>query len=655
MALNLQYLMLKNRMIELNDQMNAVADMLFVPKPNPYARLALFQKDPPHSVEDAAGKLVGSMGYILAMEMCDKTGENADSLEEAEAWHMLGEFISEMYENELKKEGKIRLSTSYATDLAAGPEDSTEDSIEEAKGIQESFSLNITLNEKQKMAEEFAFNGKSFCLIGPAGSGKTTTQRAVSKALWNSGKLLTSNFKPAGAGSDVSAPSIAFCAFTRRAAGNLRKAIHKDAELAEIFKHNIMTVHALLEYAPEFYTDANGEQKFRFAPRRNARNPLNITHLVIEEASQIGAYDLWQKLYEALPPNVQIIFIGDINQLPPAFGPSILNYALIQLPIVELTETYRNQGIVLENAHHILKGEALEENNDFRIIRGNKPIQLGQQQMSSVCNKLLKAMMDSIGDDGLPEYDPDHDMVLSSFNVQPMGTDNMNAWIAQTLGEKRGAVVHEVIAGFKKHYLAVGDKVMVNKRDGVIKDIYRNPDYFGKEPQLAGKDLSRFGERIVGAASGISLDDIENSGIDYSAFSLEKLEEEKMERKQQASHCLVVDYGDGYEEEISAVGDLSDAAFSLGYCLTVYKAQGSEWRKVIILMHKDHTVQLFRESFYTAVTRARTKVDIVAKDYLITSTIARQRIKGNTLKDKLAFFNSGINNTVDVQILKKEN
>jgi ATP-dependent exoDNAse (exonuclease V) alpha subunit len=71
-------------------------------------------------------------------------------------------------------------------------------------------------------------------------------------------------------------------------------------------------------------------------------------------------------------------------------------------------------------------------------------------------------------------------------------------------------------------------------------------------------------------------------------------------------------------------------------------------------MHKDQSVQLFRESFYTAITRARTKVDIIAKDYLIDKAIASPRIKGNTLKDKLAFFNSGINNTVDVQILKTE-
>lgn len=651
--MNFKYLTLVKRMAEMNEQMNAVQAALSTPQEaynpyNPYNKISLFNGNAPRNYIDTASTLVASMGYESSIQVADSFGEKATTSEEMKAWSDLSEFIAEMYEQTKIKEGKIH--SVKKDDLSSDPDD--ENVPEAPKGIQESFALNIVLNEKQRAAEEFAFAGKSFCLIGPAGSGKTTTQRAVSKAMLNSGSLDTTTFKVQGLGITVSAPSIAFCAYTRRAAGNLRKAIHKDPELEEAFRHNVMTIHALLEYQPEYYFDqVEGKEKFRFAPKRHANNPLTITHLVIEEASQIGAYDLWQKLYDALPENVQIIFIGDINQLPPAFGPSILNYALMQLPIVELTEVYRNQGIVLENAHHVLKGEMIEEDKDFRIISGKKPTQLGQEQMSIVTYKLLKAMTESIGDDGLPEYSIEHDMVLASFNVQPMGTDNMNNWIAQFAGEKRDAVVHEVIAGFKKHYLAVGDKVMVNKRDGIIKDIFRNPDYHGKEPQIAGKDLSRFGHRMVGKDADISFEDLEGT-LDYSSFSLEQLENEKGERKQQASHCVVVDYGDGLEEELSAAGDFGPAAFSLGHCLTVYKAQGSEWRKVIFLMHKDHSVLLFREAFYTAITRARTKVDIISKMFLIEKAIKSPRIKGNTLKDKLAFFNSGINDTVDVRILK---
>lgn len=516
------------------------------------------------------------------------------------------------------------------------------------KGTQESFALNITLNPKQQMAGEMAEAGKSFCLIGAAGTGKTTAQRAVAEKLLQDNKLSVSRFRTYdedGKRQYVSAPSIAFCAYTRRAAANLQKAVHKSPLLKEKLQNNIMTIHALLEFEPETYQDYNDEgklvDKFRFVPRRTAANPLDITHLVIEEASMLDAYTLWTQLYDALPAGVQIIFIGDINQLPPVFGPSILNYALVQLPIVELTEVYRNQGIVLENAHNILGGKKLAEDQNFVVVRGKSQVQVGQQKLATILGNLFNQWLDMTGSDGLPEYDPNDCIILSPFNKQDCGTTNLNNWIAQHLGQRRNAIVHEIIAGFSKLYLAVGDKVMVNKMDGVITDIYRNPNYHGKEPQIAGSDLTRFGMRVLGQSGQDALDDI---AIDYSTFSLEALEQEKGERKQQASHEVVVTLDNGDIEHLSGAGDFSEQKFSLGYALTVHKAQGSEWRKVFIILHKDHATMLYRELFYTAVTRARTKVTIVAKDGVIDKAIGNQRIKGNSIRDKIEFFNAGVLN-----------
>lgn len=509
-------------------------------------------------------------------------------------------------------------------------------------GSTESFSMDIVLNEKQLLAKDMAMAGKNYVLIGPAGSGKTTAQRAVAEALLEDARLGISTFKTYGITGNrqyVQAPSIAFCAYTRRAASNLAKAVLKSPLLAKELPNNIMTIHSLLEFEPDEYWDnVEGKQKFRFAPRKTAENPLDITHLVIEESSMLGL-DLWDQLYEALPAGVQIIFIGDINQLPPVFGPSILNYALVQLPIVELTETYRNQGVVLENAHHILKGEPIVEDANFTVIRGKTPTTVGQQKMSFMLGAVFKQLSNTIDPtDGLYAYDPEDCIILSPFNKQDLGTDNMNKWIAQFLGEKRGAIVHEMIAGFSKLYLAEGDKVMFNKRDCVITEIKRNADYHGREPQLPGSDLTRFGVRVLGMGQEDSLEDL---SLDYTNFSLDDLAQEKAERKQQCTHAVTVTYDDGSYDTLTAVGDFGPQVFSLGYALTVHKAQGSEWRKVFIILHKDHAVALYRELFYTAVTRARTKVTIIAKDPTIAKAITNQRIKGNNLADKLEFFNSG--------------
>lgn len=512
----------------------------------------------------------------------------------------------------------------------------------------ESFALNITLNEKQLAAKEMAFAGKSFCLIGAAGTGKTTAQRAIAESLLLDSRLSVSNFKAydrtTGARKYVSAPSIAFVAYTRRAASNLAKAILKSPVLAEQLQNNIMTIHSLLEYEPETYfaTNEEGEtvEKFRFAPMRTENYPLDITHLVIEESSMVGVSDLWPKLFAALPMGVQIIFIGDINQLPPVFGPSILNYALVQLPIIELTQGYRNQGVVLENAWNILEGKMVVETDNWQIIRGKKPVHTGQDTMSHQLGNLFKIMYDDIGEDGFRGYDPEDCIVLSPFNKQGLGTVTMNKYIAQFLGEMRGAVVHEVIAGFNKHYLAIGDKVMWNKVDMIIESIELNPQYYGKVAQTPGVDLTRFGHRNLGSHTGYD-PFADSEKTDYSNFNLASMLEEKGERKQQASHIIHVVDAEGRQQKISNVGDLGEQVFTLGYVLSVHKSQGSEWRKVFIILHKDHATMLYRELFYTACTRARTDIVVIAKDVTIKKAIDQQRIKGQSLQDKLEFFNSG--------------
>lgn len=658
------------KIIEVNDQQNSFIKLLLAQKKaskTVYSRLTLLQSEPSTlTMEEAAGKMVEAFGYDEAFELAESFSDTSIDSKEQYAWEILSEFLGQMAHAASKPivSNRVILDKTGDDDLGA---DSIDDSLLSQKeldklhGVQESFSLDIVLNEKQLAGVELAEAGKSFCFIGPAGCGKTTGQRSIASILHKSGKFGATNFRVAGQNVSVSAPSIAFVAYTRRAASNLRKAVHKDPELAEVLQHNIMTVHALLEYAPETYWDSvEMKEKFRFAPRRTADNPLTITHLVIEEASMIGL-DLAEKLYDALPAGVQIIFIGDINQLPPVFGPSILNFALTQLPIVELTEVYRNQGIVLENAHNILRGESIIEDENYQIIRGSSDVQHGQSKTAIGIKRVFETLFVTKGKDGLMEYDPETDIVLSPFNKQGgrgeaspfhLGTDSLNNTLAQFIGEARNAVVHEIIAGFSKLYLAVGDKVMVNKRDGVIIEINRNHSYAGREPQYPGADLSRFGTRIIGRDANVDFDDFGAEEINYDNFSLEQLENDTAERKMQASHSVVVDFGEGLTETISGAGDFSPQVFSLGYALTVHKSQGSEWRKVFIIMHKDHSTMLFRELFYTAATRARVKVVIIAKDYIIEKAIATQRIKGDTLKDKLAFFNSGVNDTVYFDCIK---
>lgn len=535
----------------------------------------------------------------------------------------------------------------YEAEPITNPLSPTVQTIPTAKTVEYkgAFSLDISLNDKQLLAKEMAFSGKSFCLIGAAGTGKTTAQREIASELLRQNLLGTHTFRVQGSGERVVAPSIAFVAYTRIASGNLRRAIHKDPSLEEALMHNVTTIHNLLEYAPETYWDYEEQkEKFRFIPKRTASNPLDITHLIIEEASMVGL-DLWEKLYSALRPNVQIIYIGDINQLPPVFGSSILNYALVQLPVVELTEVYRQKegSEVLDNAHNILKGQSIVEGKDFRMVRGGDT-QLSQTKLSLMLGKTFPKWEEA------GEYDPLQDIVLSPWNKHELGTDNMNKWIAQHLGEKRNADVYEIIAGITKTYLAVGDRILFQKQTGIITDIKKNGMYVGKSPMPHGTDLTRFGIRRNAVAVE---DDDMDIGAGYEDISLDKLMEQTEEDiKRQTSHIVEIELETGEQVTLSSVGDFSPAVFSLAYCLTVHKAQGCEWRKVFLILHKDHSISAFRELLYTAVTRAREQVVMIAKDFMIDKAIKNPRIKGNSIAEKIEYFNGGTLHIGDIKCTK---
>lgn len=503
----------------------------------------------------------------------------------------------------------------------------------------------IVLNDRQALAASYAAKGESFVLTGAAGTGKTTTQAAVVQALEALGAFSTHDFKYIG-----EAPSIAIVAFTKVAVRNIQKALKKNPATAHYAAH-CMTIHSLLEFCPEVVERVNENNESyevkMFMPQRTAANPLKITHLIVEEASMVGL-DLWKMLYDALPYGVQIIYLGDINQLQPVFGKSIMSYALCKLPVIELTHVYRQalDNPIIANAHRILQGEVpiASEDGRFSIVSGNSPYKVGQERMASAMNDMLYKLH------ALGDYNEHTDIILIPYNKQAMGTFEMNKKIATWLGHKRGAIVYQVKAGFSQWWLAVGDKVLVEKQALWITKIMDNPKYMGGATAMPGS-YSRDGVPISAVNVDFDSDDVGMELADYENFNLEDVAEEATKRA--ASHIVVCssanpadpDYDpndpDHYTTELYTAGDFRNETFQFGYCMSVHKAQGSEWRKVFILLHYDHTAHLHRELMYTAVTRAREEVVICAKQDLLEAAIKRQKIAGTGLDEKIAFFNSG--------------
>lgn len=520
--------------------------------------------------------------------------------------------------------------------------------VEEVTEMETLSSGKGLLNKEQLMARQLAENGKSFCLIGAAGTGKTFTQREIAKGLLTKGGLGTHQFRIQGEEAPVTSHGVAFVAFTKTAVANLSRAICSDPDLEGELKYNITTIHNLLEYAPETYYDyQDNKEKFRFAPRRHANRKLDIRVLVIEESSMVGL-DLWTNLLAALHKGTIVVFLGDINQLQPVFGASILNYAQAQLPVVELTQVYRQAGDsgVLHNAHNILAGRSFEELEDCRIVRGGD-VQHSQTKMSMMLAKTIPAWIEA------KAYNPDTDIFLSPWNKHELGTINLNNIIAQHLTTVRGDITFHIQAGISSLYLAVGDAVMVNKKLGKVMKITRNNMYNGKPCKKESLYLNRWGLTTQSSTKEEEVEADINDGylLDYAGLDIDSTLSSNENILRMASHIVEVLMEDDRLEILSSTGELSPTNFSLAYCLTVHKAQGSQWKKVFFIMHKDHAVSIHRELLYTAITRAEKEVVLIAKDYLIQKAIDTPKIKGNSLQEKLDYFNSGLDLSKQVQVL----
>lgn len=506
----------------------------------------------------------------------------------------------------------------------------------------------ITYNTQQQLAIDTVLNGKSLILIGAAGTGKTTSTQGMIRNLILTGKAGILNGSHKYLPKD-GAPGIVLISFTRRAVANAKKFMPAGME------NNCITYHKLMEYQPVFYevTDSvSGEtkRKMNFEPARHQFNPLSSSiHTIFIEESSMFSTQYWHELMAACPHSPQIVFLGDINQLPPVFGPAILGFKMAELPTVELTQVYRQalESPIIRLAHRILSGNPIPPTEFDQWKFPSKLTIRPWKKKISADNALMMTNVLFCGTKGRADipvekqvtgmieqgiYDPETDMILIPFN-KSFGTDELNKYIAQYLAKARNTEVYEIIAGFNKYYFSVGDRVLYDKEEAIIISIVPNVVYGGKQPQHASKTLDYWGHEhaktLVGAEE--MTDDEMDIYLDRMATATDD------DRVRAASHVITVEMQDsGLEVSLDAASSINSLIMS--YALTVHKSQGSEWRKVFLLFHQSHATMLLRELLYTAVTRAKEELYVICEPETFVNGIKSQKIKGNTLLEKSEYF-----------------
>lgn len=546
-------------------------------------------------------------------------------------------------------------------------------------------SSDFQWDESQLRAIDSIMNNQFSVLIGAAGSGKTTVVKEIVARLKASGAITELEYQRMN-GTTRHSYNISFCSFTGKAVEQLRKSIPPELQCC------CETIHSLLEYAPtiveRIVEDKSGNREIKqskiFVPRRDEYSKLVQNVIIIDESGMVGI-ELWNNLWKALEktPSLKVILIGDIHQLPAVIGKSILGYALAspRWTTCMLTKIHRQamDNPIIRDSHLIKDGLMPVASEPRQDAQGNPLL----RQVSLVnIGSLTETERQAVRNGSLPKsyydqknkassalgnfvkfvaklykaghYDTAIDQIIVPQNVGLLGQDIINQKLAPIFNSENRR--HAVRASYETKFLAVGDKVMFTKNDyelgilngmtGYIKSISLNPSY-------ADYRLMQIAEEQ--AANGVTHDQMQpdDSSMDYAeqAFNdLDKLMEQKSDDSDklaaelEASHIITVEYtplGSATKAEvpISKVGQVR--GLLLAYAITCHKAQGSEYRRVIMLAHSSNSQMLSREWLYTAATRARENLIIVYNDYQsrgLASGLKRQVVKGETLAEKAKNF-----------------
>lgn len=476
----------------------------------------------------------------------------------------------------------------------------------------------IILDEYQSEALATLKHQRFGCLIGAAGTGKTTLEKRLIEEIRTT--LI----------SDDGALSMACVAFTGRA-------VQQTKRVLPIEYHPLCsTIHSFLAYMPvveEFFDDESGEYKERkvFRPTYTKSNPLPHKLIFVDESGMVPVY-LWNQLIEACP-KARIVLIGDINQLPPVQGKSVLGFAMCAWPTYELLKIHRQaeDNPIIKNAHNILVGKfPQKDEKKFAIL----DMPDGSLKTQTKFIQYIKALHKK----GL--FDPFKDAIIVPKNVDNLGQQILNERLVTYFNPDAKREI--ITAGFGNKSFAVGDKVMLLQNDnergltngmtGIIVNISLNANF---NPARSYN------------YSSTQPDDIEADFTDFDKhLSFGEKTDEEADKKDDdpnqraASHVVTVRFPipDGSFEEVqfSTTGALGKIAHA--YAFTCHKSQGGEYPTVIILCHYSDYRMLTREWLYTAVTRAQERVILCCNNRGLVQALHTQKIYGRTVQEKAQKF-----------------
>ena len=363
-------------------------------------------------------------------------------------------------------------------------------------------------------------------LTGGPGTGKTTTLNGI---------IIYYQKKNPGR-------PVLLCAPTGSAAQRLSESTNMDAK----------TVHKLLEFNP--FQDNGAE--------RNNNNPLEAGIIIVDEGSMCDTHQ-FSMLLNAVPEDCRILIVGDEDQLPSVGAGNCLHDIIASglFPVYRLTENFRSEGSIIDNAKRVLAGEMPQKAPDFQIGKAKN-----EQHAFAILSKLMDM-----------HYKKDE-----PFKCQLIEASKKGAAGCDALNIRTHRCVHKDLGNNVSDELMNNDKIMFIRNEYVART--------NADGELISVPLYTNGEVAVIK----SLDDNE------------------------------VTLFDGYNERTLRRSVLNDARFAYSYTIHKSQGSENELIIIYLSGDENVKRMMNRNLLYTAITRAKKNVIILYTGDALESCIKNE-------------------------------
>ncbi len=281
----------------------------------------------------------------------------------------------------------------------------------------------LSLSVQQQQGVQMALMQPVSVLTGGPGTGKTTSMRALIRALVLKKKRVI-----------LAAP-------TGRAAKRLSEATGVEAK----------TLHRLLQLRP-------GSKAVY-----DADNPLPADMVIVDETSMLDTL-LMNTLLKAVGSGTHVLLVGDADQLPSVGAGNVLaDIISSEIPVLKLDQIFRQSAgsAMITNAHRINRGESPQlggEITDFYLFAEED----AEKASELVVDVVKRRIPSKFG------IAPSDIQVLAPMHGGKCGVASLNDMLQMALNPPRTDRPHK---SFGERVYRVGDKVL-QTRNNYDKDVF---------------------------------------------------------------------------------------------------------------------------------------------------------------------------------------